>query len=273
MTVLGERLVFNMNDDLQAAIDLISGHELATILAGLDKIEQNFPNYTSDELTQAADAVGSLFFIDQYERPDLAPANDRAIEVLTIAGAAIIPYIISTFENSDMKANLSFAKVLGRIGVPAIPQLMEFYRTANNSYSQSYALYAIGKIKDRAILAVLPDLINAVESEHLEVRDSAIRAVGKTMELIGERDLSNEQCKEIFDKLFLCISDPHSAIRAKTIRTLGKMEQSGVLNADQHTLLTNACRRIVGVDDQNRWDRAFIVRKEARETLDRLLTK
>jgi hypothetical protein len=262
-----------MSSDLQAAIDLISGHELDTIFEGLDKLEKGLTSYNSDEIVQAADAVGSLFFIDQYERPDLVPVNDRAIEVLTTAGAAVIPYIIQTFENSDMKANLSFAKVLGRIGVPAIPQLMEFYRTAENSYSQSYALYAIGKIKDRAILAVLPDLIDAVGSEHLEVRDSAIRAVGKTMELINERDLSKEQSDNIFDKLFMCISDPHSAIRAKTIRTLGKMERCGILNNDQHTRLINTCRRIVGEDDQNRWDRAFIVRKEAQETLERMLAK
>ncbi len=180
-------MVLKMTTDLQAAIDSISGNELATILAGLDKIEEAFPSYSADDLVQAADAIGSLFFIDQYERPDLAPVNDRAIEVLSSAGAAVVPYIIQTFENSDMKTHLS-----------------------------------------------------------------------------------KQQINRIFDMLFLCLSDPHSAIRAKTIRTLGKMEKCGILNDDQCTSLTAACHRIVGFDEKARWDRAFIVRKEAQETLDRL---
>ncbi|MCK4579524.1 MAG: HEAT repeat domain-containing protein [Candidatus Marinimicrobia bacterium] len=259
-----------MATNLPAAIEKIAGHDLGTIMSGLSEIRGQIRDLDQDDLLAVADAIGSLFFIDHYERPDLQPAMDEGIAVLAEAGAVIVPYIIATFENSDMKANLSYAKVLGMIGVPAIPHLIEIYRTKDDPYQQSYALYALGKVKDRAILAVLNDVVAAVSSKHLEVRDSAIRALGKTMELISPKDLSTEQRTTIYQVLFNCVSDPHSAIRGKTIRTLSKMDRSGLLDEEQKQQLRNICERVSGINDQNRWDRAFIVRKEAKEALEKM---
>ena len=259
-----------MDTKLQKDLQKIAGHDLETILAGLEGIRPRIDKFGRKDLLLVADTLGSLFFIDHYERPDLQPAVDLAVELLIKAGADIIPYIMDSFENSDMKANLSFAKVLGGIGVAAIPPLIEFYRHSVDPYRQSYALYALGKIKDRAILAVLPDVIQAVDSQHLEVRDSAIRALGKTMEQIDCRDISTDQRDVIWEKLFHCLSDPHATIRAKTIRTLNKMGKCELLSSDQGEQFQLVCRRVAGVDDRNRWDRAFIVRKEAQEALEDL---
>ncbi len=256
-----------MDSKLQDSLAKIEGHDLKTIMDGLKEIEPGIHGYGKDDLAQVADALSSLFFIDHYERPDLQPAVDRTIEIMAAAGAEIIPFIMDSFEHSDMKANLSFAKVLAGIGVAAIPHLLEFYHHSDDPYKQSYALYALGKIKDRAILAVLPDVISAVDSEHLEVRDSAIRALGKTMELITEKDISSDRRDIIWDKLFHSLSDHHPTIRAKTIRTLSKMNLGGLLSTDQREQFKLVCERVAGVDDRNRWDRAFIVRKEAHEAM------
>ncbi len=259
-----------MDGKLQKDLQKIAGHDLETIMAGLDGIRAGIGEFGRDDLLQVVDTVGSLFFIDHYERPDLQPAVDLAVELLVEAGADIIPYIMDAFDNSDMKANLSFAKVLGGIGVAAIPHLIELYRHSDDPYKQSYALYALGKIKDRAILAVLPDVIQAVDSHHLEVRDSAIRALGKTMELIDDKHIATDRRDAIWEKLFHCLSDPHATIRAKTIRTLSKMEAGGLLSSEQGQQFELVCQRVAGLDHRNRWDRAFIVRKEAQEALEGL---
>lgn len=259
-----------MSEIIQQALDKITGHDLETIMAGLNDIQADMHTYSREELLTVTDTLGSLFFIDSFDRPDLQPAVETAIDILAEAGAEIIPYIMDTFENSDIKANISFAKVLGKIGVPAIPHLVEYYRHSDDPYKQSYALYALGKIRDKAVLAVLADIMQAVGSEHLEVRDSAIRALGKTMELITSKDISTAKRNEVFELLFRCVSDKHSAIRAKAIRSLTKMERRALLTDAQYGQLLTACRRITGQDENYQWVRAFIVRKEAQEALNLL---
>ncbi len=259
-----------MQENIRQALDKIAGHELETIMAGLNDIQAGIHSYHQDDLLVITDTLGSLFFIDFFDRPDLQPAVEAAIDILAEAGPEIIPFIMETFENSDIKANISFAKVLGKIGVPAIPHLVEFYRQSDDPYKKSYALYALGKIKDKAVLATLPDIIQAVESEHLEVRDSAIRALGKTFELITPKDISTSHRENIFNLLFACISDSHSSIRAKALRTLGQMAGASLLTDDQRTQLSMACSRITGQNENYRWDRAYIVRKEAQEVLELL---
>jgi hypothetical protein len=259
-----------MSTTIQKALEKIAARDLDTIMAGLNQIRDGIYSYGEDELLMIIDTLGSLFFIDCFDRPDLQIAIETAINTLAEIGPDIIPNIMDTFDNSDIKANIAFAKVLGKIGVPAIPHLVEFYHQSDDPLKKSYALYALGKIKDKAVLASLFDVMQAVHSEHIEVRDSAIRALGKTMELLSPKDLSTIKRVEIFDMLFALRSDYHSAIRAKAIRTLGKMDKSGLLSEEQQEKLYSACRIIAGRDENYRWDRAYIVRKEAQEVLNQV---
>jgi HEAT repeat protein len=256
-----------MSANIQEALDKIAAHDLDTIMIGLEQIREGVHSYGEDDLLLITDTLGSLFFIDCFDRPDLQTAVETAIDILAEIGPDIIPNIMDTFEGSDIKANIAFAKVLGKIGVPAIPHLVEFYRHSDDPLKKSYALYALGKIKDKAVLAILIDVIQAAQSEHIEVRDSAIRAIGKTMELISPKDLATGKRVEVFNLLFGSMSDHHSTIRAKAIRSLGKMEKAGLLNEEQRGKLHSACHIIVGKDENHRWDRAYIVRKEAQEVL------
>lgn len=256
-----------MSATIQEALDKIAAHDLETIMTGLDLIREGIHSYGEDELLLITDTLGSLFFIDCFDRPDLQTAVETAIDTLAEIGPEIIPYIIDTFEGSDIKAHIAFAKVLGKIGVPAIPHLVEFYRHSDDPLNKSYALYALGKIKDKGVLAILIDVMQAAQSEHIEVRDSAIRAIGKTMELLSHRDLSTDKRAEVFNLLYGSMSDHHSTIRAKAIRALGKMDRAGLLTREYQEKLYSACRIIVGQDENYRWDRAYIVRKEAQEVL------
>ncbi len=259
-----------MRTNIQDALEKVAGHDLETIISGLRIIEDGLHNNNSEDLLTVTDTLGSLLFIDSFDRPDLQPAVEAAVDILAEAGAKVIPYIIDSFEYMDIMANISFAKVLGKIGVPAIPYLVDFYRQSNSSYQKAYALYALGRIKDKAVLTILPDIMEAVDSEYLEVRDSAIRALCKTIEIITDKDISTVERDNVFNLLFKCIADLHSTIRAKALRALGKMQKHGLLTETQRTQLSAACCRITGQDENYQWDRAFIVRKEAQEVLDLL---
>jgi HEAT repeat protein len=259
-----------MSLNLQKVLDKICARDLKTILEGLEEIHQHQMEFSRENLFLIADTLGSLFFIDNFDRPDLEPGVERAIEVMAEIGPDIISYIVETFENSDIKANICFARVLGKIGVPALPHILELYRKSDDSYRKSYALYALGKIKDRAVLAALPDISEALDSSELEVQDTAIRTLGKLCGLITSRDLSTYQREHLFSKLFINLSHHAPTIRAKSVRTLGKMYLSGFLNDEQKDSLRKACLRIVGQDENFEWDRSYIVRKESTEILNEM---
>ena len=56
-------------------------------------------------------------------------------------------------------------------------------------------------------------------------------------------------------------------MHAKAVRSLGKLAKFGHLTEDQLAQFKVTVERILGHDDQFEWDRAYVVRKEAREAL------
>jgi hypothetical protein len=56
-------------------------------------------------------------------------------------------------------------------------------------------------------------------------------------------------------------------VRAKAVRSLGKLARYGHLNGRERWELAAILRRILGKDERFEWDRAYVVRKEAQEAL------
>jgi hypothetical protein len=67
-----------------------------------------------------------------------------------------------------------------------------------------------------------------------------------------------------------CCKDEHPAVRAKAVRSLGKMAGARYLTKDQVRAVVAQARALLGRDEAFDWDRAFIVRREAEETLRRI---
>jgi hypothetical protein len=74
----------------------------------------------------------------------------------------------------------------------------------------------------------------------------------------------------MFEALFRTLTDVHSAVRAKAVRSLGKMARAGYLAPEQVDRTLAAAVRILGRDEAYEWDRAYIVRQEAEEALRHL---
>jgi HEAT repeat protein len=103
-----------------------------------------------------------------------------------------------------------------------------------------------------------------------EVRDSAARALGKIAEAVPATQLAEDRRAEIFEVLFRTLSDVQPAVRAKAVRSLGKLVRAAYLAPGQEERVRLAIVRILGRDEAHEWDRSFIVRREAEEALRRL---
>ena len=112
--------------------------------------------------------------------------------------------------------------------------------------------------------------LDAAQSADLELRDTATRALGKFVESIPPAALPVEFHRGVIERVRRNLGDPNPGIRAKAIRTWGKMAKGGHLTPAEREELRWVCQRLLGVDEAFDWDRAYIVRKQAEDALQGL---
>jgi len=257
-------------EDLSATILNLESSDGETILDGITRLQEALPGLAPTDQRRAVEAICGLFYVDLYDRPDLEPALDAAEEALARSGEAIIPFLIRQIEGSDIKSHLHIAQVLGRIGPSSLPPLRRILATAEDAYSRSFSLFAIGKIKSPAVHEALPEAVGALMHPDKEVRDSAARALGKIVESVPPDSLSDRRRREIFDALCRALGDVQPAVRAKAARSLGKLAVHGYLDAEMAAQLRIVLERLLTRGEETDWDRAYIVRREALEALEAL---
>lgn len=256
-------------DDLLSRLQSPDAGEL---IRTIQEIREIVPSLDEGQTRRAVEAVCGLFYIDLYDRSDLQPAVDSAEEALAALGDPVIPILIRLMEGSDAKSHFYLARTLGRIGGPAIPHLRRMIATSEDPYERAFALYAVGKVRDEAVHEALPEAVGSMMHPDKEVRDSAARTLGKILEQVEPGKLSERRRGEVFEALVRGLADVQPAVRAKSIRSLGKMADLRHLDPEQartlHTMLTALVTRGETAD----WDRAYIVRREAHEALSHLAT-
>ena len=259
--------------ELDRLLEELHAAGAAEIMEAITRLQSRLRSLDLSQLPRAVEAICDLFYIDLFDRPDLQPALDRAEEALAEAagaGPSVIPLLIRQMEGSDIKSHMHLARVLGRIGTPALSHLRRVVATSEDPYGRSFALFAIGKIKSPAVHEALPEVVGALMHPDKEVRDSAARTVGKIVEVVAPLDLSERRRTEMYEALCRVISDPLPALRAKATRSLGKMAQRGYLDSTQRRDLRARLESLVTRGETTDWDRAFIVRRQAQEALDAL---
>jgi hypothetical protein len=125
----------------------------------------------------------------------------------------------------------------------------------------------LSKIKSPKVAQAAAIALEAAESPNLELRDTATRTLGKMAESIPPGQLSDELKRLFMERLQANLSDPNVTVRAKAIRSFGKLAKCKHLTGEESRQLKAACQHILGLDADGEWDRAFIVRKEAEEAL------
>lgn len=260
----------------RASLDEILSHlqssDADAIAGTVRRVREVIPSLDGASLRRAIEALCGLFYIDLYDRADLQPAVDAAEEAIASTGEPAIPILIRLLEGSDIKCHVHLANVLGRIGEPTISHLRRMIATSEDPDGRAFALYALGKVQTEAVHAALPETVGSLMHPDKEVRDSAARTLGKIVEKVPPAGLSERRRIEVYEALARTIGDVQPAVRAKAVRSLGKMALHGYLDesqrSDLRTRLVALLTRGEGVD----WDRAYIVRREAHETLAHLTT-
>jgi len=254
-------------------------HEIEALLAserpediheGLSRVKREIARHGSEEARPYFEMLTTLFYIDPLDRPDLLPMLEEAITLLVGLGGWVIPSLVEKLDAGDMKAQIAISHALGRLGADAIGPLMEAYHASDDPSRQAFILYAMGKIKAPKIVDAATLAIAAAQDPDLELRDTATRAIGKFVESIDAIDLGEGLRRELAARLQANLADESSGIRAKAVRSLGKMARHGFLTADEKEALRAAFLRILGKDEAFAWDRAYLVRREAEEALSHL---
>lgn len=210
----------------------------------------------------------SFFHIDPLDQPDLVPLLDEAVDVVASIGEPIIPRLLEIFDGADLKAQLATGHALGRIGKPAIRHLLADYAEAQTDTRRALVLYALGKVQAPEIVQAVPLALAAASSPDLELRDTAVRAFGKFAESIPPGGLAPAVVDTIVNVLLEHAADPMPHVRAKAVRSLGKLARFGHLRPALRATLRQMCEQIIGKEQT--WDNAYIVRHEAHEALQYL---
>ncbi len=244
--------------------------EPGPIIAAVRDLGKALPGLDDAGFRSAVEGISGLFYIDLFDRADLQPAVDEAETTLASAGDRVVPIVLHLMEGSDFKSHLHLARVLARVGPVALRPLRRLAATADEPYNRAFALYAIGKMRSAEVHEALPEVTGSLMHPDREVRDSAARALGKIVEQVPATDLSERRREEIYIALRRVLSDAQPAVRAKAVRSLGKMARCGYLSGVQRAELRARLLGMAGKGESDEWDGAYIVRREATEALGEL---
>jgi hypothetical protein len=247
--------------------ELLASSSVDEMRQGLKMVKQEISSMGSENARDLFEILSTLFYLDPIERPDLAPVLDEALDLMSGFGNWVIPALLEKLGGCDFKAQLAIANGLGRVGSAAIePMIQEFQRAEDND-RRVFIIYALGKINSPLIAAAAPLILEAARSSHSELCDTATRAIGKIAGSIPAGALTEDLRRSLYEQLLKNLALENAGIRAKAMRSLGKLAQNRHINQEEMAQLEEICKEILGVDDRFEWDYAYIVRREAKETL------
>lgn len=255
-------------DKYQEIMSLLTSVDSEKIHQGLVMIREELPNIAEEDARSLFDMVSALFYIDLLDHPEHAYVLDEAVGLVADFGEFVVPILLNNLDAGDMKAQLTIGHAFGRVGEVAIEPLLESYKCEESEECRIFLVYALGKIRSPRVLEAFGQVLAAARSENLELRDTAVRALGNFVEMIKPADLPAEYKEGMLEAIKLNLSDPSAGVRSKAIRSYGKLARYGHLTPEEKQTCRRTCELLLGADDQYDWDRAYIVRKEAQQALD-----
>lgn len=247
---------------------LLNSFDSKEIHQGLVMIREELSNISEEDAKSLFDMVSALFYIDLLDHPEHAYVLDEAVGLVADFGEFVVPILLDNLDAGDMKAQLTIGHAFGRIGEVGIEPLLESYKCEESEECRTFLVYALGKIRSPKILDAFEQVLEAAKSENLELRDTAVRALGNFVQDISPADLPSEYKSEMLAAIQANLSDSSAGVRSKAIRSYGKLARYGHLDEDEKSKCKETCELLLGIDGKYDWDRAYIVRKEAQEALD-----
>jgi len=260
-----------MDKEMQSLLEQFRSPDPAVVSAAVSQAEARLRGAAGPDKQNLFEALLQLFYVDLFDRPELAAAQEKAMAAASRAATDpdLLEILVEHLKYPDLKASLAMARVLGRTGKPAIARLLDFYRTQADPYVRAMALHALSKIRDAEVLEAGDLVLEALMDAHGEVRHTAARTVGKYCSYFQPGQFPRAWVHRAFKALTVALSDPYPPVRAKSLHALGKMASGGFLQPQQVRQLEQTCLKAIGETDFA-WDPAYIVRVEASEVLKQL---
>lgn len=254
-------------DSYQEIRDFLSSEDPEEIHQGLVMIREELPDIRREDAASLFEMVFALFYIDILDHPEHAQVLDEAVSLVADFGDFVLPILLANLDAGDMKAQLAIGHAFGRVGESALDLLLDSYLEAEDEQSGIFLIFALGKIRSPKVLRAFEPVLDAARSDNLELRDTATRALGNFVAVIPPDELPPEYKEQMLEVIRLNLADPSPGVRAKAIRSYGKLARFGHLTKEEMKTCKRACDLLLGADNQYDWDRAYIVRKEAQEAL------
>ncbi len=247
---------------------LLASEKPEEVRRGLQLVKEEISRVRPNEAGPLYEMVSTIFYIDPLDRPDLLPVLDEAVTLVSGFGKWVIPILVENLDLGDIKVQMAIAHTLGRMGTEVIAPLIAEYQRSPEPARRTFILYGLSKVKSAKVVQAAGLALEAAGSPNLELRVTATRALGKFAESIPKSQLTAELRRDFIRKLRRNLPDPDAGIRAKAVRSLGKLAKHGHLNAKQRNDLKATLLLILGEDENYDWDRAYVVRREAKEALE-----
>ncbi len=249
---------------------LLGGRKIADIRKGFRLAREQIPAADKKEVRGLYEMLSAFFYIDKLDHPEFAPMIDEAMDIVAALGPSVIPLLVKDLGSGDVKAEMVAAKTLGNMGAAAIDPLIKSYKGTKDPVLRSFFLFALSKIEDRGVARAVPLALESARSKDLDLRDTAVRTIGKFAEAVPPGGIREAHRSRMVGVLQKSLADLNPGIRAKAVRSLGKLAVKGHLTPLESENLWATCNLILGKDENFAWDRAYLVRREAEEVLGAL---
>jgi len=263
----GSSSLRNDKRNLESMLEGLNSTRPVIVEAAIRHLSLELEAMADADYRLAVDALCSLFYVDTSDRPDLEPALDHVTDLLAGQGSRVVCILLGRMEESDIKSHLYLARILGRIGLYALQPLRDVLTGTEDAYSRSFALYALGKMTCPEVVQALPEVLAGLEPTDREIQDSAARTLGRMVQVVPRAGFSSEDRSRMFQALVNASHLEHAAVRAKSIRSLGKMAAAGLMTMPEKETLQNLLHAVMDQAGDEQRERAFIVQKEAKQAL------
>jgi HEAT repeat protein len=255
-----------MSFDLKPLHEAITGTDPVAVREAIARVGSNLDKLDLSQIPDVVEIIASLFYIDLGDRPEYVHVVEEAVATIAAMGEHAVPTLMWLIGESDVKAQLMLGRTLGRIGAPAYGPLKNLYYQTQEPWHRALALFALAKMHEAALMEIFPDAVNALDDSNRELRDTAARTVGRIIDSFQPGQLPHDLVSNAFERLMLRLGDFNAVVRAKAVRTIGKMAKNHYLDREQLESARGAIESLLGLDNGES-DPFFLVRREAQEAL------
>lgn len=263
-----------MTSRIEKIIAHIHQDNADSFLKALDEIE-GIKNLKKEEKYDLTAALTTIFYHHDHSGiTDMVPLALRAEHQIAKLGIEVVPFLIEELINADAESAAYLGKTIALSGCPGIDMILNAW---NEQWEDDFALIniiqTISYFKDPNVTRAMPQLLVACKSSNFQVRAIALYTIGKLSVRLAPNLFDDNMRGVMIDTLIELLKDQKSLVRKNAARALGKMQKRGILNEKSQTKAFNAFNSILGLDGKHKWDRAFIVRHEAKHFIPYFETK